>query len=147
MVRGKHKGDDNSGQASTCKSHSQKPVSLRSHTYSVKLCKQLERMTSSLTFKQGADFGKRMNRSELSVLAKYELHEDKRNAADYHHDQIWDHKCSWRQKMKGNTSEQDVKGGKECGVLFACSPWLLSCYSSCLLLTETFGGQKNRPLN
>lgn len=59
-------------------------------------------MSSSLTFKQGTDSGKHMHRPEMSVLTKYELHEGERNAADYHHDQIRDHKCSWSQRMKGN---------------------------------------------
>lgn len=31
-----------------------------------------------------------MHRPETSVLANCELHEDKRNAAGYHHDQIRD---------------------------------------------------------
>lgn len=64
-------------------------------------------MTPSLTFKQGTDAGKSgkssqacMHRPEMSALAKSELLEDKRNAADYH--QIRDHKCSWSQRMKEN---------------------------------------------
>lgn len=43
-----------------------------------------------------------MHRPEMGALAKSELLEDKRNAADYHHDQIRDHKCSWSQRMKEN---------------------------------------------
>lgn len=37
VVRGKHEGDDNSGEADTCKNQSQKLVSLGNNTYSAKL--------------------------------------------------------------------------------------------------------------
>lgn len=88
-------------------------------------------MTSSLTFKQGTDSGKGVHRPETSVLANDHLQEDQRNAAAYHHDQIWDYKCSWSQRMEGDRWERMMCGGLCLGPDLAetrCVGRFLFCY-------------------